>query len=78
MLLILMKLIAYDFQFEFLIAMVLIVIKVIIAQLLPLQVSYFNNSKYDKNMEFLEEHFNNRGQVSKNSSTKQLSGNYGV
>ena len=46
-----------NFQFEFLISILLFITKIILAALLPLQISYFNNPKYDKNMIFLEELF---------------------
>lgn len=49
--------IAHELQFQFVIVIMLILSKIVLAYLLPIQISYFNNPKYDKNMEYLEDQF---------------------
>lgn len=45
--------------YSIVVGFILIFIKLVLAQLIPILNSYFHNRKYFKNMQFLEKHYNN-------------------
>jgi hypothetical protein len=47
---------------------ILVFVKIAIAQLLPIIISYFNNPKYDKNDEFLKEYARNNNPFQEDGS----------
>lgn len=45
--------------YSIVVGIILIVVKLLLAQLIPILNSYFHNRKYFKNISFLEQHYNN-------------------